>query len=259
MIQIINIQHIGKNILNSLKTQKDSYRMLHNAMKNITVLKNPSIRSVLYRQIYFTGIEALNKIVLLGTLIGIIIITQVKNIVGSNAVLTGKILVWTMLREVGPLFAAIIIIARSCTAIAAELGSMKVNREMDSLRVMGINPFFYLIIPRIAGITIAVFILTFYFQVSAIIGGLVLSSLLVDIPFFQHVASIFSVLSFFEIGISFLKSAIFGLVISTVSCYHGFGVQASITEIPQATIKAVMQSLFIVFIFNGIITLISFL
>ncbi|MEW6213743.1 MAG: ABC transporter permease [Nitrospirota bacterium] len=258
MIQIINIQRIGENIINAIRHSKGSYELFLNSIKNISALKVVPVRAVIYRQIYFTGIEALSKIATIGALIGIVIITQVTNIVGLNALLTGKILLWTVVRELGPLFAAIIIIARSCTAVASELGSMKVNREVDSLRIMGIDPLDYLIVPRIIGITVSVFILTFYFQIIAIAGGLALSSIFIDIPFLQHLRGIFSALSLFEIGVSLLKSTVFGMVISTVACYHGFRVQLSITEIPQATTIAVMQSLFLVFIFDGIITIISF-
>lgn len=250
---------IGKNILVSVQHARGSYRLFLNAAKRIPSLKIFPVRSVLYRQIYFTGIEALNKVAIIGILIGIVIITQVANIVGLNPVLTGKILIWTVVRELGPLFAAIIVIARSCTAIASELGSMKANREVDTLRIMGIDPDSYLIMPRILGISISVFILTFYFQISAIAGGLFVSSVFTDIPFYEHLKGIFSALSIFQIIISLLKSVVFGLLISTVSCYHGLRVQTSITEIPQMTTFAVMQSLFVVLIFDGIITVVSFI
>lgn len=258
MIQIVNIQGIGENVVNTFAHLKGSSNLFRNFIKNIFALKNPSIRIVLYRQIYFTGVTALNKIVIIGILIGIVIIAQVINIVGSDAVLTGKILIWTVVRELGPLFVAIIIIARSCSAISSELGSMRVNKEIESLMSMGINPISYLIIPRIAGGTISAFVLTFYFQISAILGGLLLSFIFMNIPFLQHLRVIFSVLNISEITISFLKGVIFGLTISTISCYYGLGVRTSITEIPQATTKAVMYSLFLVFILNGIITLVSY-
>lgn len=258
-MQIINIEKIGRNVLNAISHLRGSHALFMDAARNIAALRIAPVRLVAYRQIYFTGIEALSKIAIIGALIGIVIITQVTNIVGLNAILTGKILLWTVVRELGPLFAAIIIIARSCTAVASELGSMKVNREIDNLRGMGIDPAEYLIVPRIFGITASVFILTFYFQITAIAGGLALSSVLVDIPFLRHLQGIFSALSLFEIIISFLKSAVFGIIISTLACYHGLRVQQSITEIPQATTVAVMQSLFMVFIFDGIITVISFI
>lgn len=259
MLQIINTERIGRNILNAIRHVRGSCELFLHSIKNISALKIAPVRMVAYRQLYFTGLEALSKVAIIGALIGIVIITQVTNIVGLNALLIGKILLWTVVRELGPLFAAIIIIARSCTAVASELGSMKVNREVDSLRIMGIDPLDYLIVPRIVGITLSVFILTFYFQIIAIAGGLALSSVLVDISFLQHLRGIFSALSLFEIVISLLKSAVFGMIISTVACYHGFRVQLSITEIPQVTTIAVMQSLFLVFIFDGIITVISFL
>lgn len=258
IVQIVNIKKIGRGVIDVSIDLKDYYKLLCYFVKNILILQIAPIRSVFYKQIYFTGIESLSKVAIIGTLIGIVIITQVTNIVGLNAVLIGKILTWTVVRELGPLFAAIIIIARSGTAIASELGSMKVNREIDSLRIMGINPMDYLIVPRIAGITISVFMLAFYFQIFAILGGAMFTSLLFGIPFLEYLKGIFSALNLFEIIVSLLKSLIFGLLISTVSCYQGFSVQASITEIPQATIRAVMQSLFLVLLFDGIITLILF-
>jgi phospholipid/cholesterol/gamma-HCH transport system permease protein len=255
---LINIQKIGENIINAFKYLEGYYALLCYSIRNIPLLRSTPIRSVFYKQIYFTGIEAMSKVAAIGILIGIVIITQIVNLVGSNAVLTGKILIWTVVRELGPLLAAIIIIARSGTAISSELGSMKVNREADSLRIMGINPVDYLIVPRVAGITISVFILAFYFQVIAIAGGLAFTSVFLDLSFSQHLKGIFSALKLFEVLVSLFKSLVFGLSISIVSCYQGFSVEASITEIPQAATRAVMQSLFLVFIFDGIITVISF-
>lgn len=250
---------IGKGILVSAQHARGTYRLFVDAIKHIKYLRLTPVRSVLYKQVYFTGIEALNKVAIIGVLIGIVIITQVANIVGFNPVLTGRILVWTVVRELGPLFVAIIVIARSCTAIASELGSMKANREIDALMTMGIDPYAYLVMPRIIGISASVFMLAFYFQISAIAGGLVVSSLFTDILFYEQLKGIFSVLSIFQVVVSLVKSAIFGLLISTVSCYHGLRVRSSITEIPQVTTLAVMQSLFIVLIFDGIITVVSFI
>lgn len=256
---IINVERLGRGILNIVRDSAGASSLLIDAIKNLHALKVAPVRQVFFRQIYFTGIEASAMVAIMGTLIGIVIITQVTNIAGSNPVLIGKILMWTVVREMGPLFSAIIIIARSSTAIASELGSMQVEKEIESLRVMGISPLNYLIVPRIVGITISVFILTFYFQISAIAGGMFLSSILMDVPFFEHLRGILSALNFFDLTISLLKSGVFGLVIVTVSCYHGLRVKSSITEIPQVTTSAVMQSLFIVLLLDGIITVVSFI
>lgn len=259
IVMHIDISRIGGDILKSLDHTKGAFALFTAASKNLHALKNPLTRMVFYRQVYFTGVEALSKIAIIAALIGIVIITQVTSLVGANALLTGKILVWTVGRELGPLLVAIIIIARSSTAVASELGAMKVNREVDYLMGMGIDPMQYLIVPRIVGLTACVFILTFYFQIIAIFGGLALSSLLIDLPFLQQLRGIMATLGLHEIIVSLVKSFLFGLVVSTVSCYHGLRVRSSITEIPQATTVAVMQSLFLVFILNGIITVLSFI
>lgn len=250
---------IGKGLFISIQNIKGVFNIFLKALKRISYLKIYPVRSVLYKQIYFTGIEALNKVAVIGVLVGIIIITQVANIIGFNSLLIGRILIWTVIRELGPLFVAIIVIARSCTACASELGSMKVNREIDVINIMGIDVYAYLVMPRIAGISVSVLILTFYFQISAIGGGLIVSSLFSDIIFYEQLKAIFSILSFFQVIVSLLKSAVFGFLISTISCFHGLMVQSSITEIPQRTTIAVMESLFAVLIFNSIITVLSFI
>lgn len=256
---MLNAEGIGKSIISGTRNSAGALDLFISSAQRVFSLNIYPVRMVLYKQLYFTGIEALIKIAIIGALVGMVIITQVTNIVGQQSVIIGKILAWTVVRELGPLFCAIVIIARSCTAIATELGSMRVNREVGSIQVMGIDPIAYLIVPRIAGVALSVIILTFYFQLFAIIGGLALSSILTGIPFFQNLAGISSALGIFEIGISLLKSIIFGLVISTVSCYHGLRVSSSITEVPQMTTIAVMQSLFTVIILDGIISLASFI
>ncbi|MBW2053961.1 MAG: ABC transporter permease [Deltaproteobacteria bacterium] len=259
MAGLINVQRTGRSAVSAFTHTRGTYELLYNSFKCLRALNLVPVRQVLYRQIYFTGIEAVSKVAAVGALIGIVIITQVANIVGLNALLVGKILVWIVVRELGPLFSAIIIIARSSTAIASELGSMQVNGEVDSLRIMGIDPIEYLIVPRILGVTLCVYVLAFYFQLGAVIGGLILSSLFLDILFLQQLGNIFSAVGLFEIIISFIKCLVFGLLITSSSCYHGLRVRSSITEIPQATTRSVMQSLVLIFVFDGIITVVSFI
>lgn len=256
---MVNAENIGRYILTGAKNYSGILELYLATLKRATSLNIVPVRLVLYKQIYFTGFEALGKVAVIGVMLGLVIMTQIENIVGIDSVIVGKILTWTIVRELGPLFCAIVIIARSCTAIASELGTMKINRELDSIKAMGIDPIAYLIVPRIAGVTLAVFILTFYFQAFAILGGLILSALLTGIPFVQYWNGILAELGLFDIGISMIKSLIFGLLISCISCFHGLRVKHSITEVPQMTTVAVMQSLFMVIIFDGIITLGSFI
>lgn len=251
----LNPERAGKKLINGIKTWAGYFGLTRHAFLNIRMLRLQPVRAVFLKQVYFTGIEAFGMVSVLAVLIGFVIIAEVANLAGASSDLMGKILVWTVVRELGPLFTAIIIIARSGTAIASELGSMKVGGEVDSLRVAGINPMDYLIVPRILGMIASVFVLTFYFIIMASVGGLLLSSaVFVDIPFLRHVKGMLATLSILESVVFIVKSLVFGTIIASVVCQQGLSVKSSITEIPQAATRAVMQSLFLVVIFDGIIT-----
>jgi phospholipid/cholesterol/gamma-HCH transport system permease protein len=258
MARLYDVERLGAQALNTLFNTREVFRLIIAVVKNSFALFNVSVRKVFFKQIYFTGIQALPVISIIGTLIGVMIITQVTSIAGVNPELIGKILVWTVVRELGPLLAAIIITARSSTAVASELGAMKANKEIDSLKIMGIDPLEYLIVPRVIGTALCVVVLTFYFQVMAIGGGLLIYSALSNVPFLSQLEGMFSALGIFDVLISVFKSLVFGAVIATSSCFNGLKVKYSITEIPQVTSAAVMQSLLLVFVLDGIITLVSY-
>lgn len=219
---------------------------------------NQSIRMVLLKQLYFTGLEAAKIIVMVALILGTVIVSQVIGLVGGgNGSLTGKVLVWVIFLELGPLLTAIIVIARSGTAIAAELGSMKINGEINSLMQMGINPERYLLMPRVIGVSVAVMLLTTYFVLTSFIGGFLIVSLGRHIPYDQFIQGIVASLGIREIVVLMAKSASFGLVIPLI-CYNaGMSVGTSATEIPQAATRAVISSLFAVFLLDGLITYIS--
>ena len=112
-------------------------------------------------------------------------------------------------------------IARSVTAISAELGSMNAQGEIASIEMMGIDPERYLIMPRIIALTLSAVMLTFYFELAAILGGIIVTSLFWGIPFEQHTTGILTSLTIPELSASLVKSLLFGLVISAVSCSQG--------------------------------------
>lgn len=246
----------GRGVLGQLEHTAGVFALLGRALRNLGALRSRPVRTVFFRQVYFTGLQALARTGGIGALIGVIVLTQVASLVGKNAALGGQILVWAVIRELGPLFAAIIVISRSVSAVAAELGSMRVNREMELLRGLGIPPLRYLVVPRVAGVAASLVALTAWFEAATIAGGLAFSSLIVQLPFLAQLRSIGGALAAEDIGISLLKSALFGLVVAATACYHGLRVGASITEIPQVTTRAVMQSLSLVVVANVLLTVV---
>ncbi|WP_243371172.1 ABC transporter permease [Geotalea sp. SG265] len=253
---------LGAWILKQLLTGMGLVETVTHAFSNLLVTlhygRRP-IMAVLRKQIYFTGLESLKIIVIISLTIGIVIITQIISLVGTNETLMGRVLVWLVIRELGPVLTAIIVIARSGTAIATELGYMKINNEIESIEALGIPAERYLIMPRVIGVTASVVILTIYFEIAAILGGFIVASLGWHVSFDKFAQSIFSILTIKELGMSFVKSLFFGLFLSAACCRNGLGVGRSATQIPQAATKGVMQSLFLVFVLDGIITLVSLL
>ncbi len=255
----MKVRVIGEGALATIEYLYELFSLLFTAFRNLHFLKISPVCTVFFRQLYFGGVETFGKIVVIGLLIGIVIITQIANLIGlGSAVLTGKILIWVVVRELGPLLAAIIIIARSVTAISAELGAMNVEGEIESIEIMGIDPARYLIMPRVFALTLSAIALTFYFEFAAILGGITVTSFFWGVPFEEYTKGMLSSLSITELFASLVKSLLFGLAIAAVSCSQGLKVSKSITRIPQAITKATIQSLFLVFIFDGIITFIIF-
>ena len=211
---------------------------------------------VLHRQIYFTGIEAFQLVMIVGTAVGIAIISQILSInaAGSGS-LIGKVLIWTVVRELAPIITALVVIARSGSAIATEMGNMNISGEIEHLESLAIPAGHYLLMPRIIGVAISVVILSIYFSLSAIFGGFAAASLIWHIPTEQFTQGIFAVLTSKEITASVMKSVFFGLIIATVSCRQGLRVGKSITQVPQAATRAVIQSLMLIFITDGVFSL----
>ncbi len=213
------------------------------------------VSRVLLKQVYFTGVQAWAVIVVLFFLIGALIISQIISFAGvEGAPLTGKVLVWIVVRELGPLLTAVIVIARSGTAIATELASMKIGGEIDVLETMGIPVARYLIMPRVLGAAAAVTVLALYAEVVAVAGGFLVGALAWGISVEQYNQGIVPFLTLREIGVSLFKSFFFGLIIAAVCCRQGLSVEGGPTQIPIAATKGVMRSLLLVFLFDAIVT-----
>lgn len=222
---------------------------------------NKIVKQIVKKQILFTGYDALPIISIISLLLGVVIIiqavTQLMQIGAENMI--GKILIITMLREFGPILTAIIIIGRSGTAIATEIGNMMVAHEVEALESMGIDTLKYIMFPRLVGAVVSTISLTIYFATVGIIGGFLIASFQLTIPFSRFFTILFSNMTITDLIVAILKSATFGAIIACISVYHGFKIRLSSTEVPQATTKAVVNALIFVFLFNGIITVLFYI
>jgi phospholipid/cholesterol/gamma-HCH transport system permease protein len=215
---------------------------------------------VLVLQILFTGVEALSIVGLVALAIGAVIIVEGGTILPrfGQTSLMYSILIIVITRELGPLLTAFIIIARSGTAIATELGNMVVSHEIEAYLSVGINPISYLVVPRVLGVTLSMIALTMYFNVFGLIGSFLVSQIVKPVPFGEYFRSLLSALQPADLLSTLVKSIVFGIIISIVATYQGFKVSLSVTEIPRAAIKSVGQGFVLCLIADALITLIYY-
>lgn len=243
-----------------LPTQLAGYwALLVYVATHLRVLGIGPVRAVFHRQLYFTGVQGAYLVALLGLLAGALAVTQTTALVGASSELTVRVLVWTVVGELGPLLAAIIIVARSAVAIATELALMEVRAETDYLANLRIRPMDYLVVPRMAALTLSVIALTVYFQVVAVAGGLAISTLFQSAPFLTQLVRFFEVITVTDMFLAALKSLCFGTAIAAISCYHGLAVSRSLTVVPIAAMRAVIHSLLFVFVIDALFAYVRYM
>jgi phospholipid/cholesterol/gamma-HCH transport system permease protein len=229
------------------------------------VLLFPSKRrvglKVLVMQIYFTGVETLPVIALISLSIGAVIIIQGVGMLTSfgQGALTYKILILIIMRELGPLLTAFIITARSGSAITTELGNMVISHEMEAYMSVGLHPISQIAVPRLIGVTTAIFILNIYFILFGLFGAYVVANFIHAIPFLDYLRNLVKAIGLGDILSSLIKSFVFGVLIATISTYFGFSVNHAVTEVPQKTIKSISYGIVGCILADAVITIISHL
>lgn len=215
-----------------------------------------TIIGVIAAQVYFTGVQALPIVTTLALTTGSILILQgLSNLTmlgGSEMI--GNFLIVALVRETVPLLTALVVIARSGTAVASEVGNMRANREIEALESMGINPLSMIVFPRIVGGVISVLCLAFYFNAIAILGGFAVTRFLHDMPFSFFLDSLTRAFAKEDVLIFLLKNSFSGMIIFVVCCYQGLSVKKSPHEVPQVTTQAVVNSIIYVTVFNLTVT-----
>ena len=214
------------------------------------------------RQVYFTGVQALRVVAVISLALGTVIIVQIGtqlSFLGGGIEFIVPILVLILFRELGPLLTAIIVIGRSGTAIATELGNIVIAHELEAIEVMGINPVYFIVTPRIIGVTVAVISLTIIFIAVGLLGGFWVSKLILPITFDAFLRELEVALSAADLLAGFLKSLIFGVLIALTCTYYGLTVRYSSIEVPQAATRGVVSAMLFCFATNALLTVLFYL
>jgi phospholipid/cholesterol/gamma-HCH transport system permease protein len=216
-------------------------------------------RALTVRQIFYTSFQALSMISVVALFVGATLTAQSELLGGPlQRETAGRVLVTVIVRELAPLITAILVAGRSGTAIATEIGVMRVNSEILALASLGIDPPRFIVWPRIVSTTVSVPLLTVYFSTMAVLGGFI-ALFFID----AHAVSEFRSgavlgLSLVDLPLVLVKAVGLGGLIGWICSYYGFEVGSSPTEVPQKASKAVVQSLMACIIYNAVITMVFY-
>jgi phospholipid/cholesterol/gamma-HCH transport system permease protein len=209
--------------------------------------------AAIFHQVEETGINALPIVGLLAFLIGIVLAyqgaDQLKRF--GAEIYTINLLGVGVLREIGGLITAIIVAGRSGSAFTAQIGTMRVNEEIDAMQTMGLNTVDMLVLPRIIGLVIALPLLTFYSDIIGLIGGAFMCyfQLGITIPVFLRQLNEAVTVNTLLVGL--IKAPVFAFVIALVGCYEGFQVERNAASVGQLTTRSVVEGIFLIIVLDA--------
>jgi len=206
------------------------------------------------RHVYDTGITAMPIVALIAFLISVIIAymsAQQLRGLGADIYVVDLVTIG-VLRELGVLLTSIIVAGRSGSAFAAELGSMKLNEEVDALVATGADPIELLIVPRLLGLAIALPLLTVIADLIGLAGGGLLCRYLLDMPLTQYVNRVNESISATTFWVGIIKAPVFAMLIGFAGCYRGMQVRGSARVLGHLVTVAVVQAIFLVILADAL-------
>jgi phospholipid/cholesterol/gamma-HCH transport system permease protein len=206
------------------------------------------------------GVRALPILSLISFFIGLILALQAAyelSKLGAMS-LVAKAVALSMSRELGPLITAIVVIGRSGSAFAAEIGTMKVTEEIDALEVMAISPVHFLVAPKFLAMIVMLPCLTIWSNAMGILGGALFGVAQADFTFRRYIQVSIESLYIRDILSGLIKSVMFGIVITAVGCYEGLTTSGGAEQVGRSTTRAVVISIFLVVAVDLVFTAVFF-
>jgi phospholipid/cholesterol/gamma-HCH transport system permease protein len=204
------------------------------------------VHPLIRRQIVRSGTGLLPITLFLAATLGLVIIGQTVALLSKVGAqdLVGTVMVTAVVRELGPLAAALLVLVRAGTATVIELGTARALGEVEVLETLGIDPIHYLVVPRVVGMMLGVFALNVYLILGSLASGY-LFAFLQDVPLLpgDYIGQLASALGGMDFIVLALKTCGFGAWIAVVSCYHGLARPLSLDDVSSATVRATVQGL----------------
>ncbi len=204
--------------------------------------------------LYRIGATALPITALVGFLIGVVLaylMSQQLRQFGADAFIV-NILGISLIRELGPVLAAILIAGRSGSAITAQIGVMRVTEELDAMRVMGIAKGFRLVMPRALALALAMPLLAVWTTLAALLGGMLASDLAMGLTPAYFISALPKAVQLSNLWLALGKSVVFGLLIALIGCHYGLRVQPNTQSLGQGTTASVVVSITMVILVDAL-------
>ena len=216
------------------------------------------LRSDLLLYIQQAGAQAFAIVSVISFLIGMIFAfvgVMQLNMFGAG-IYTADLVAVAMVREMAPIMTAIIMAGRTGAAYAAQIGTMKVNEEIDALKTLGMQPIDFLVTPRVIALVLMMPLLTMYASLMGILGGMGVGVMMLDISLVQYVAQTMGAVGLNSLFGGLFKSIVYGSLVALAGCQQGMACGNSALAVGQSTTKAVVMGIVLIVVSASILTII---
>ncbi len=205
------------------------------------------------------GVNALPIVALISFIVGLVMAFQsaIPMKMFGAEIYVANLIGLAMVRELGPLMTAIVLAGRSASAFAAEIGTMKINEEIDALTIMGLEPVRFLILPRVIASTLMTPLLTVFAILVGILGGAVVI-LSLGHPFSAYYNQVVGFVSWGDFTGGMIKCFVFGVLIAATGCIRGYQTRQGPSAVGEAATRAVVSSIILIAVFDGIFSIIYY-
>ena len=216
---------------------------------------------LLIREIFFSGVLSLIIIIVSGMFVGMVLALQGYNTLvrfGSADAL-GTLVALSLLRELGPVLAALLFASRSGSAMTAEIGLMKATEQLDAMAVMGVNPIARVVAPRFWAGVLSLPVLTALFNVMGIFGGYCVGVLMIGLDEGSYWAQMQNAVDLYDdVMNGLIKSVFFGVAVTLIAVFEGYDAEATAAGVSSATTRTVVTSALVILAMDFILTAFMF-
>ncbi|MCP4355552.1 MAG: ABC transporter permease [Proteobacteria bacterium] len=249
------IEFIGRKTIDLIEGAGSISLFMMNFFKQL--IRRPLYLRLTFRQAEILGVNSLPIVLLTSFFTGAVLALQAYHGFNNKALADatlGSVVALSILRELGPVLAGLMVSGRVGAAIAAELGTMKVSEQIDAMITLATNPIKYLVVPRVLACCLMLPLLVIIADVVGILGGYLISTTMLDINGSSYLQSSFSNVQFDDIFIGLIKALTFGFIIGIIGCYQGMKTSSGAEGVGRSTTTAVVYSSVLIFVADYFVT-----